>query len=149
MTSKLPQDVYADERKLLIDEEREAARTFDKAMLTLSGGALGLSITFIRQLAPKPHLIGLLVTAWSCLAVALLATILGLHISQSAIRRARDMLDDDQRGISDALNRKNDPARLTNCFNWIAAFAFLAGIAFLAVFAIFNLHGNNPGGPNG
>jgi hypothetical protein len=145
-SSKLPEDVYLEERKLLIDEEREAARTFDKAMLTLSGGALGLSLSFIKQLVPHPHLIGLLATAWSSLAVALLATILGLHISQSAIRRARDMLDGDQRGDKDALNQKNTPARWTDCFNWIAATTFMVGIVLLVMFALLNLKSNEPGG---
>ena len=45
------QEDYHKERKVLIDGEWEAARSFDKAMLTLSAGALGLSITFIDKIA--------------------------------------------------------------------------------------------------
>ena len=144
--STLPQDVYRDERRLLIDEEREAARTFDKAMLTLTGGALGLSLTFIRQLAPHPHLTGLLVAAWSGLTLALLATIAGLHLSQHACRRNRDNLDDDQRGVPNALGRRNPWAKLTNCLNWVAMLTFASGIALLAWFAIINLSTPQSGG---
>lgn len=42
--------VYLDERKALIDAEREGARLFDKAILTLTAGAFGLSLAFIKQI---------------------------------------------------------------------------------------------------
>jgi len=136
---RLTRDAYLDERRLLIDEEREAARTFDKAMLTLSGGALGLSITFIRQLAPNPHTTGLLIAAWAGLTVALLTTCIALHVSQLAFQRARDLLDDDQRGVKGALERSNVPAAWTRRLNWTATLVFVLGIALLAVFAFINL----------
>jgi hypothetical protein len=143
----LPQDAYRDERKLLIDEEREAARTFDKAMLTLSGGALGLSITFIRQLAPRPSATWLLIIAWLGLAIALLSTCIALHVSQLAFRRARDLLDDDQRGVKGALELRNSPAVWTHRLNWAATITFVLGICLLAAFAFVNL--TNSGGTNG
>lgn len=43
-----------EERKLLIDAKREAARSFDQTMIMLSAGTLGLSLTFIQQLPTKP-----------------------------------------------------------------------------------------------
>jgi hypothetical protein len=44
-----------DERNLLIDAKRDAARSFDQTMITLSGGALALSLTFVEKLAAIPH----------------------------------------------------------------------------------------------
>lgn len=114
------QDVYLAERKLLIDGEKESARTFDKAMLTLSAGALGLSITFIRYVAPHPRLKIVLFLAWLGFGIALTVTILGLHFSQLAFRRARDILDDYQGGKLPNLSQPNCYARVTNIMNWLA-----------------------------
>lgn len=57
---------YLEERKILIDAERDTAQQFDKAILTLAAGALALSITFINQIAPQPipNSICFLITAW-------------------------------------------------------------------------------------
>ena len=57
---------YLDERKLLIDAEAEGARSFDKAIMTLSAGALGLSLTFIKEIVCHPHgsTLWLLIGAW-------------------------------------------------------------------------------------
>ncbi len=38
---------YLEERKLLIDLHNQACQSFDKTVILLAGGALGLSITFI------------------------------------------------------------------------------------------------------
>lgn len=51
-SQKSKYDVYLEERKLLIDAEREGARTLDKAILTLAAGALALSITFLEKVVP-------------------------------------------------------------------------------------------------
>jgi len=51
---KTDYQTYLEERKILIDSERETAQQFDKAILTLAAGALALSITFINQIAPEP-----------------------------------------------------------------------------------------------
>ena len=50
--TKSEYEVYLEERKLLVDAEREGARTFDKAILTLAAGALALSITFLEKVVP-------------------------------------------------------------------------------------------------
>ena len=39
---------YFDERKMLSDAERAAGEGFDKTLLTLSAGAIALSVTFVR-----------------------------------------------------------------------------------------------------
>src|SRR5581483_1659905 len=39
--------------------EQEAAKSFDKAMLTLSAGAFALSVAFLEKIAPSPR-------AWTC-----------------------------------------------------------------------------------
>ncbi len=45
---------YLDERRLAMDAEKSGASQFDKAVLTLAAGAFGISIAFIREIAPSP-----------------------------------------------------------------------------------------------
>lgn len=130
---------YLEERKLLIDAEREAARGFDRAMLTLSGGALGLSITFIRQVAPTPYDKTMLYVAWGGFTLALLSTLLSFLFSQSALRKQRDILDQDYAGKIPAHQQKNLLAIITNCLNWLSIVFFIVGVIFLAMFAQQNL----------
>ena len=58
--------IYLEERKDLVKAEQSMYERFDKAILTLSAGALGISITFINQIAPtpKPNTRGWILSAW-------------------------------------------------------------------------------------
>ena len=49
-------NTYLDERKSLVNTELEISARFDKGILTLSGGALLLSMTFVKDIADKPNL---------------------------------------------------------------------------------------------
>jgi len=139
---------YLEERKLLIDAEREASRSFDQAMITLSAGALGLSVTFIEKLAPAPAVSQwLLYSAWSCFTVALLAILSSFLCSQFAMRRQRDINDANyeretsEDSVSGELNseERNRWATVTNILNWSSIVCFILGVAFLLIFSIVNL----------
>ena len=94
--SSLPDDVYREERNSLVDAEREGSRSFDKAVLTLSAGALGLSITFLRQIAPSPipGTVVVLIFAWIAFGLSVLCTLSSFLTSQRAIGRQREILDE-------------------------------------------------------
>jgi hypothetical protein len=81
------------EREILIDELREASRNFDQNMLTLSAGALGLSITFVNLIAPKPQGTSCLIYAWCFFIGALLSTLISFLTSQSACRKQMMNID--------------------------------------------------------
>lgn len=130
---------YLEERKLLVDAERESARSFDKAMLTLSSGALALSITFIRQIAPAPRSETYLYFAWSGFILALLCTLVSFLSSQSALRKQRDILDRNYRDQPTAFEQKNVMSAVTNFLNWFSILSFIAGVLLLTAFAIKNL----------
>ena len=91
---------YLEERTLLIDAEREASRNFDRYILTLSAGALALSLAFVRELAPTPHSGStiLLAGVWLAFGLALIITLLSFLVSQTALRRQRDLLDRNYKG---------------------------------------------------
>ncbi len=136
---ELPKDVYLDERKININLELESTKTFDKAIITLSSGALGLSITFIRLIAPSPKYLWILFSAWGLLLFSLFTIMLSFKFSIRSLRRYRDMLDADQKGERDALKQKNTLARWTSFLNLFSLIAFILGIISLAVFVGTNL----------
>jgi len=139
--------VYLDERKALIDAERESARLFDKAILTLTSGAFGLSLAFIRQIVPSIRCGTklFLIFGWTGFSLSLLSTLISFLISQFACRKQREILeleysrDQKQNSQEDKQNIKNKWARCTNRLNISSLVFFILGLIFLAVFVIINL----------
>ncbi len=80
---------FIDERKLLLDAEREAARTFDKAVLTVASGSFVFSMAFVKELlaTPIPHALWLLWLFWVLLAVVILMSLMSFLATQHACRR--------------------------------------------------------------
>jgi len=137
--------VYLEERKSLVDAEREGSRLFDKAILTLTAGAFGLSLTFIRQMAPdiKSGTAFMLVYAWVGFCVSLLSTLISFLTSQSACSRQREILEAEyfhnSSGHDKKANLKNKFAIWTKWLNILSIFTFIIGVIFLAIFSIVNL----------
>ena len=121
-------------RNMLVEKSYAASQDFDKLTVTLSGGALALSLTFIHDIAPHPRQLWLAGTAWFLLALSLVFIFFSLFMSQKAIR---DMIDQ--------LDAGTDPGRLGPAATWtvglnIASAATLVlGLVFLAAFALINL----------
>jgi hypothetical protein len=132
---------YLEERKLLIELERSGSESFDKTITTLSAGALGLSITFIHEIAPTPRgeTIWLMIVAWSGFGLALLVTLFSFLLSQSAMRKQRELLDEDYKGIQNPEGRPSWTAKVTNILNWSSIVFFTVGVISLATFTVENL----------
>jgi hypothetical protein len=108
-------------------------------VLTLSGGALALSLTFLKNFAgPNPDRAELIYLAWLALGLAMAIMLISLLTSQSAYRRQRDLLDAMQRG-DDSPAQSNKLAKWTEALNIASIVAFLTGVALIAWFAGHNL----------
>lgn len=131
--------VYLEERKQSIAAEQDTAKQFDKSILTLSAGALALSLTFINQVAPHPkaYSICFLVSAWSLFCVSVCLTLISFLTSQGACRRYREILDADMLGEDS--NNNNSPGWWTNWLNYLSIGFFIFGIIFLIIFSYINL----------
>lgn len=77
-------ELYLLERTRLTSAKQEAAKSYDRTILTFSGGAIALSITFLEKIAPHADAKGLLYTSWSLLAVAMMSTLYSLLATQRA-----------------------------------------------------------------
>ena len=135
---------YLDQRGMLIKEEYESAHRFDKILVTLSSGALGLSITFIKQMVPDnipAKAKAALYLAWAGFICALLSILLGYLTSQAGMRKQRAILDNSYKTGESAKHKKNTPATLTKWLSWVSLAFFIIGVVCLAIFSYKNLPG--------
>jgi hypothetical protein len=108
---------YFDQRKLLADGERAAAEGFDKTLLTLSAGAIALSVTFVEKVGSAGMFKPLLYVSW---------------MDDEHFRRGRTVL------------RNPFRTRAEN-FNQWSYWLFLAGILLLLLFAGVNYEMSSTG----
>ena len=82
-TSKLTNEQYFEERKLLLAARQRGYQRADQMIVGGATGALVLSITFLRNLGSAAGLLasGWLVSAWSLLLVTLLLNLLSNYTS--------------------------------------------------------------------
>ncbi len=133
------EQTYLDERRLLVEGEVQVAARFDKSILTLSGGALLLSMTFVKDIVSgSPQDTWALVVAWISLSIAIAAMLISLLTSQKAYQQQRDILDK-QFGNSNSGDERNGWACGTKWLNRISIIVFLVAISFLGYFAIKNI----------
>jgi len=141
LSTPLDRETYLKMRDLYDKAELEVSGRYDQWILTLSGGALALSITFIEKIAPHPDIDTLfwLKVSWSCLILSLLTALISLVTSQSAIRENRKEIDSAKEA------KENHPRRfssITNGLNWGSLILFIWGTIFLCVFSFKNLNVN-------
>lgn len=134
-SAKKPPDEY---RKWLIEAEHKAQDNFDKAVLSLSGGALGVSFIFVKDIiGPSAmHSSTLLLAAWLCWAFSSLSILASFFTSHLALRLSIKQCDDG------SIYEKTPGGRYsswTKYLNAAGAALFFSGICFMAIFVYTNL----------
>ena len=130
-------------RRFLIEAEKEAQGSWDRTLLTLAAGAIGISVAFLRDLA-GPGTVETpwaLISAWVLWTLTLICVLTSFFTSRNALRYAISETDAALSG------RPNDlPDRpggswtlVTEWLNRIGGVLFIAGIMLLFVFATTNL----------
>src|SRR5262245_42473762 len=91
----LPQDVYKEERKLLVDLHKANADQHDKAILTLTAGLLGLTLTFISSMAPNPPhwTMYILAGGWAGLVLSIVTMLFSFLTGQWGCDHQMKLLD--------------------------------------------------------
>jgi len=64
------------ERKRLTDLHEKATDAFDRAVMTLAGGALGISLAFIHDVAPHPRDTWVMGVSWLLFVASLVLILL-------------------------------------------------------------------------
>lgn len=108
--------------------------------MTLSGGALAISLTFIKDIvaAPRPGTLVLLGFAWIFLSASITAILISILTGAFAIGRAIKQVDD---GTIYDQTPGGPLTRITSTLNISACVAFVVGVLLLAAFAIWNMSG--------
>lgn len=147
---------YLEERRFIDESKSKAAESYDKYMITLASGALGLSILYVEKVAPRPAAgsVPWLLVAWLGFASALLAMLGSFLGSQAAWGRRLEIHDLDERkrtrGRSAAvlpawrrkkLEKQNPWDAWTERANYAAIAFFMVGVLTFAVFTYLNLPG--------
>ncbi|HEX6680055.1 MAG TPA: hypothetical protein VF063_05365 [Gaiellaceae bacterium] len=122
-----------EERARLVEHRQKATESFDRTVLTLSGGALGVTITFIHELAPHPRHVWLIGVAWSLFCASLLLILVSYLASIAAHDNIIEQMDRRVAAIK-------PPRRFTTWFNRAAAALLVSGVAWVVAFAWFNVH---------
>lgn len=140
-TEDIKYKTYLDERASLTAAKKESSQYFDKSILTLASGALGLSIAFITKIAPTPKesTLGFLYCSWIILCASLLSTLVSFLTSQHACQKQIAILENSYFGTQKKTDDRNPLGRVTVFLNWSSIILFILGIVFLIVFSILNV----------
>jgi hypothetical protein len=125
-------------RKFLVAAEQKAQEDFDKTVLSLSGGALGISFVFLKDVigAQPIKLPDLLLGAWVCWGLSTLFVLASFFLSHLALRHAIRQVDES------TINSKTPGgmyAYATATFNIMGAVLFFVGVCSITLFAGANI----------
>ncbi len=130
-SSKKYYDVLIEERAKLVNSRNRSIEQFDKGILTISTGALVLSITFVNNLVPEPigGTIKFLIFSWFSFGTCVLITLTSFLTSHQAFSIAIDNLFSENQ-------KKNNYSIATNILNMFSIGFLIAGIIFWAIFIL-------------
>jgi hypothetical protein len=132
----------------ILQRTAEQAHEIDKALLTLSSGALVLSMTLLGRLPKVAACLGLLFGSWACFGGCVVLVVIAMIRSQwathkSAVETANNLERFSQMPpVEAALQRVTRPVginRAVALLNLLAALSFIAGIGLLGWFATVNM----------
>ncbi len=148
MTEKTDDNASADYQRLLaervswLEQMRKSSDLFDKTLLLIAGGALTLSMAFLKDIAPRsPHqYTWLLVLGWFLLVGGLLITLIGMLFSVYSCKANITSVDLQITPPPDKAKLSCCWSRLTSISNWITLVLTIAGISLITIFASCNLY---------
>ena len=145
------EQAYKDTRNKLIDGEREHSKSYDKYVLTLSGGALALSMTFIHDIIGDDpvRVPALIVLAWIVFTLSVAATLVSVNQSVPLFRDFCDILDSKAEHAGDSFSwaevrEEQSKCRRLRLMDWLhigSLVLFLLGVILLVLFVTCNLTG--------
>jgi hypothetical protein len=131
---------FLDERRFLIENEIREAASFDKYLLTISTGALAISITFMGQIRSTLNPMWLFMAFWISILITISAVVLSFKFSSNAWKRQRDILEEEYITGENNSEANNAWTRAMKILNWVGLCSFILGIISLLVLSILNVH---------
>lgn len=115
---------------------------YDNAILTLSSGALGLSLAFMKNIVPIDKIIYLhfLIISWGLFGLAIISTIISFLVSQNGLETQRLHSHKYYLEKNDAyFNKKNTWGTLTDCLNIFSGLCFIFAVIITIIFVAINI----------
>lgn len=124
-------------RRWLVESERIAQENYDKAVLALSGGALGVSFAFVREVVGPGQVkaSNLLFWAWASWGTSATAVLFSYYFSHLALRKAIAQTDSE---IVHLVRPGGLPDWVTAVLNAAAGLLFLLGVLVMIWFVYLN-----------
>jgi hypothetical protein len=132
-------DNLSEYRKTLQMTEQQMQAEYDKSVLTLSGGALGISMTFLKDIVlTKGGIQGgcFLLMAWIFWGMSITCTLYSFYTSTLAFRKAIKQTDEGK--IYSELQGGYFQL-ITNILNFSSGLLFLIGVIFIVIFTSYNI----------
>lgn len=127
-------------RRHLVAARMQAQGSWDKTLLWLAAGALGLSLTFVGNLDETGGVRGVWVLAagWLVLVMCLLLVLVSFALSRFALEKAIRQIDAGEYGKPGGYW-----SWATDLLNVLAGLACMLGIVLVLLFAFLNLRGGS------
>ena len=126
-----------DYRALLIAAEQQAQEQYDKTILTLSGGAFGISFAFVDKVAgANPVLTEWLLGAWLLWGLSITSILFSFFFSNKALRKTIEQVDEE------TLYEETPGGHytgITSTLNVLGGTFFFLGAVALVVFVYHNI----------
>lgn len=129
-------------RNLLIKTQHQLNDSYDKLVVTLSGGALALSIAFLKDIVniKEAVYVWMLVLSWSCFIISLASIFSEILFGIEAYKKAVKQLDED------SITKEKVGglfSSLTKWFGNIAAASLIIGLFLISAFVFINVGNDN------
>ena len=126
----------------LIDTQRKLNESYDKLLITLSGGALALSITFLKDVIGTKAIIypQLILISWGLFVLSLAAILGEILFGIKAHKKAIHQVDEGSIYEQKVGGRSSS---LSTILHWVAALSLIIGLLFISTFAFYNVGENN------
>ncbi len=127
-------------RQQLIEIEQKIHEGYDKTLISLSGGALGISFAFIKNIVGDDEIVSqsYALIAWIAWAVSLTFLLAAFYFGTLAYRHAVKKLD------LETIDRENPGGCYATIMRYLNAFggiSFIIGVASFIYFSYINLGG--------
>lgn len=129
-------------RQGLIETQIKLSESYDKLLITLSGGALALSITFLKDIIGSKDINcpSLLLISWALFVVSLSSILGEILFGIKAYKEAIRQVDD---GTIHTEKRGGNASSVSTFLHWFSAICLILGLIFISLFAFYNLGVSN------